>query len=361
MKNKLVLVTAIIFSISVKAQLYVPNGQIEGSSVNNNVGIGTQTPVAKLSVQAGPNGYPTPLKAISIWGPNSPANANSAQDLSWDFAAAGSSAIRSYRGSNFDTYMQFLTNSDFGGNAPQIRMHISQNGNIGIGNTNPAVKLDVYGTISSYEPTALGATINSFQLISQRSGNVGENTIINRLWTYRDGSLNNWYASRLHDGISVDNSFQTPNIDTKTWWERDPLDNIQSWGNNAETYLTINKGNIGIGTQNPDTKLAVKGTIHSNEIKVDLNVPAPDYVFENDYQLKSLEEVENYITKNKHLPEIPSAKEFEKNGINVSEMNMALLKKIEELTLYVIEQNKRLDKVEKENIELKREINSSKK
>ena len=56
MKNKLVLVTAIIFSISVKAQLYVPNGQIEGSSVNNNVGIGTQTPVAKLSVQAGPNG-----------------------------------------------------------------------------------------------------------------------------------------------------------------------------------------------------------------------------------------------------------------------------------------------------------------
>lgn len=106
-------------------------------------------------------------------------------------------------------------------------------------------------------------------------------------------------------------------------------------------------GNVGIGTENPDAKLAVNGTIHSKEVKVDLTVPAPDYVFANDYKLKSLQEVENYIKENSHLPEIPSAQEFEKNGINVSEMNMALLKKVEELTLYAIEQQKKSEKLMK--------------
>jgi hypothetical protein len=68
----------------------------------------------------------------------------------------------------------------------------------------------------------------------------------------------------------------------------------------------------------------------------------PDYVFEKSYSLPSLEEVKSYIDQNKHLPEVPSAKEMESNGVNLGEMNMLLLKKIEELTLYVIEQNKKL-------------------
>ena len=120
-------------------------------------------------------------------------------------------------------------------------------------------------------------------------------------------------------------------------------------------------GNVGIGTENPDAKLAVNGTIHSKEVKVDLNVPAPDYVFANDYKLRSLQEVETYVNQNSHLPEIPSAKEFAKNGIQLAEMNIALLKKVEELTLYAIEQNKRLDTIEKENKDLKKEIISIKK
>jgi hypothetical protein len=217
------------------------------------------------------------------------------------------------------------------------------NGNVGIGMiTNPSSKLSVNGTISSYEPTALGTTFNSSQMINIMGGNVGDNTIMNKLWTYRDSSSNNWYSARLHDGISVDSSFNTPHTDTKTWWERDPLDNIQSWGNDAQTYLTINKGNVGIGTIAPDEKLTVKGKIHTQEVRVDMSGPlVPDYVFAEDYKLKSLSEIENYIKQNKHLPEIPSAGEIEKNGLMLAEMNMNLLKKIEELTLYIIQQEKK--------------------
>jgi len=75
-------------------------------------------------------------------------------------------------------------------------------------------------------------------------------------------------------------------------------------------------------------------------VRVDLSVPGPDYVFERNYKLPTLEEIKFYIDRNKHLPEVPSASEMEKNGIPLGEMNMLLLKKVEELTLYVIEQNK---------------------
>jgi len=119
----------------------------------------------------------------------------------------------------------------------------------------------------------------------------------------------------------------------------------------GNVYLSGNgiwnaSGNVGIGTENPDAKLAVSGTIHSKEVKVDLSVPAPDYVFAHDYNLKTLAEVEKYVKENNHLPDIPSARDFEKEGIHLSEMNMALLKKVEELTLYVIEQKKKSEKLE---------------
>lgn len=106
------------------------------------------------------------------------------------------------------------------------------------------------------------------------------------------------------------------------------------------------KGSMAIGTTTPDAKLTVKGTVHAEEVKVELLTGSgPDYVFENDYQLPSLEEVKRYIDEHKHLPEVPSAKEMEENGVKVGEMNMILLKKVEELTLYTIE-------LERKNAEL---------
>jgi hypothetical protein len=87
---------------------------------------------------------------------------------------------------------------------------------------------------------------------------------------------------------------------------------------------------------------------------VDQTITGPDYVFKKDYNLPTLAEIKDYTDKNHHLPGVPAAAEMEKNGINLGEMNMVLLKKVEELTLYLMEQNKQLQKQQKEIEQLKR-------
>jgi len=132
------------------------------------------------------------------------------------------------------------------------------------------------------------------------------------------------------------------------------IDVVGKYANNAFIRL-IENGNVGIGATNPDSKLTVAGKIHAQEVKVTVRAgEVPDYVFANDYKLKSLKEVEDYIKLNSHLPEIPSAMEIEKNGLMLAEMNLMLLKKIEELTLYTIELNKKNLDLEKrlEKLEL---------
>jgi hypothetical protein len=116
-------------------------------------------------------------------------------------------------------------------------------------------------------------------------------------------------------------------------------------------------GSVGIGTTDPGSfKLAVNGKIWATEIQVALTNPGPDYVFEKSYNLPNLEDVKFYIDQNKHLPEVPSAKEMEADGVNVGEMNMLLLKKIEELTLYVIQMNNKMNEMKEENNKLKDRI-----
>ncbi|WP_299182742.1 cell wall anchor protein [uncultured Chryseobacterium sp.] len=97
------------------------------------------------------------------------------------------------------------------------------------------------------------------------------------------------------------------------------------------------------------------GKIKAKEVEVKANVWA-DYVFKKEYQLKSLEDVEKHITEKGHLPNIPSADEVAKNGINLGEMDAKLLEKIEELTLYSIQQNKQLKSQSEEIAELKKQV-----
>ena len=105
--------------------------------------------------------------------------------------------------------------------------------------------------------------------------------------------------------------------------------------------------------------VAIHGKLESKEIKV-TNTPTADFVFEKDYNLPTLKSIEKYIKEKKHLPEIASAKEMEKNGVNVGNFQIQLLQKIEELTLYTIDQEKKL-KTQRENFEQQQEeINSQK-
>ncbi|HCT30016.1 MAG TPA: hypothetical protein DIW31_04650 [Bacteroidales bacterium] len=119
-------------------------------------------------------------------------------------------------------------------------------------------------------------------------------------------------------------------------------------GDNNLLLLQENAGNVGIGTT--DTKgfkLAVAGRVIAEEVIIRLQ-PWPDFIFNSNHKLRSLSELEQFIKTNKHLPEIPTEKEAQEQGIGVGEMNAKLLQKIEELTLYIIDQNKRIEALENE-------------
>jgi hypothetical protein len=128
-------------------------------------------------------------------------------------------------------------------------------------------------------------------------------------------------------------------------------------GNDGDPTLFVNgmaNGNVGIGCQ--DTKgykLAVAGNAIFTKVTVKA-LPWADYVFNTDYRLRPLSEVEQYIKEHHHLPEVPGADEVEKNGIDVGDNQATLLKKIEELTLYVIEQNKKIEELQREVKTLKK-------
>lgn len=135
----------------------------------------------------------------------------------------------------------------------------------------------------------------------------------------------------------------------------EPPSQSTSWIINGND-IHFNSGNVGVGTSTPDAPLTIKGRIHAEEVKVDLSVPAPDYVFHKEYRLNTLREVQNYIRENGHLPNIPSAKDMERHGVELGNMEMKLLEKIEELTLYVIELNQTLELQGKTNLELHKRL-----
>ncbi|MEQ8245925.1 hypothetical protein [Fulvivirga sp.] len=381
------------------------------------------------------------------------------------------------------SFSQQVFNEDVGvkieGSTPQAPLHVRQGG-------------------------ALGQTLNHSQLIMRLQAE-SSNNFYQSIWIRRDETGGgDWKTTRLHNGISIDGSYLSPGVNTRTWWERDPKDNIQSWGNGAHTYMVLQgpsltlgsesgaygrfqvnqqddaadkgiavlnstgqramrlwtdannsyvysgatgasdlilngQGKVGIGTNSPSAhldikadiqnrdflrfssdrswvmrlvgdggsdshlglkalhgdkyfkiqdhldnsvftvrtgngrvgigveqaayKLDVNGTIHASEVLVDLNFPGPDYVFEQDYPLSSLSEIESYIKANKHLPEVPSAAQMKEDGVNVIEMQMLLLKKVEELTLLLIKESnenkelgKKLKQVEAELKDLKSKL-----
>jgi hypothetical protein len=203
-------------------------------------------------------------------------------------------------------------------------------GNVGIGTTTPQARLDVNGTISSNGEIQNKLNgISNFRMISEAYGymlrNDGVNTYM--LLTNNGDAQGGWNALR---------PFRINNATGDVALAGEHLIISHSTGN------VFASGNVGIGTTSPDEKLTVNGIVHAKEVRVDLTGALADYVFSKDYSLMPLHKVEQYVKTNSHLPDIPSADEVKQQGLGMGEMQNKLLQKIEELTLYVIQQQKEI-------------------
>ncbi|RYY68859.1 MAG: hypothetical protein EOO13_11145 [Chitinophagaceae bacterium] len=121
---------------------------------------------------------------------------------------------------------------------------------------------------------------------------------------------------------------------------------IAMYTNSANRFFISGNGNIGIGTDNPTYKLSVNGNVRSKEVVVEAGWA--DYVFDKNYELRPLDNVEKFIQENNHLPGIPSAKEIQQHGLHVGELQTKMMEKIEELTLYIIQLKKEMDALKKD-------------
>jgi hypothetical protein len=380
---KAVILTTLFFAfaISAAAQWNTSGSNIYNSN-SGNVGIGTSTPSQFVTVFAQADAD------VGIWTNNSSNKAS----LWFRNHALGYDAGIMYRG---DGRLSFNLDNSGSGVETNEYMTISPNGNIGVGSASPSAKLHILSTTAREAFRVYQSGVTSTYYLSAWQGSVA--AVIDpigsgKLFLGYDQATDvyiggNSYGGKLGIGTSVpggqlhlasgsSHSFKMTRANGLYGFQivRDASAGIIHFQNtddynNFGTRIRIDEGgtgwqnlilnpdggNVCVGCVDPKGyKLAIAGKIVAEELDVKLQVNWPDYVFFDEYKLPSLLEVERYIKANKHLPDVPSAAEVKENGLSLGEMNAILLKKVEELTLHLIEIEKQNRIQQKEIEELKR-------
>ncbi len=299
-----------------ESQFSSPFFNITGSG---NVGIGTTTPAYKLDI----NG--TTRIQNSLY-------QNTDQYLYLGYVSATDTRLKISTNATSGAYMDYSHGLFFRTASLSNVLTLNQSGNIGIGTASPVYKLDING-ITRLQNSLLQSAGQFLYL-----GYVSATDIRLKISTNAASGAYMDYSHTLH----VRNNSQS----------------------NIMTFLQ--NGNVGIGMTAPTYKLDINGTARTTGLEVNGNIRAKevkiettgwsDFVFAENYELPSLNEVENHIKQHKHLPNIPSEQEVMENGINIGDIQAKLLQKIEELTLYLINQDKAIQELQQTNQELQQEI-----
>jgi hypothetical protein len=291
------------FSIGTWTQSAQPNGLfVAGVSLfDGNVGIGTMNPGAKLEV----NGNALYHDLVRFQGAaNVPAGMSGVGGEI--FAAAGNVYFQGFDRTNNGYAPVHFYGSGFA----------FINGRVGIGTLSPSATLQVNGNVLlNSSATAVTSGFNG-EFGNPNVGNSGGFRVNRNSGTVGTKIFSSYHSNSGHE------------------FYHEALSSIDS-------RFVFLGGNVGIGTSNPQHKLAVNGTIKAKEVIVE-TTGWSDYVFADDYRLAPLAEVEAHIKTNKHLPGIPSAAQVAENGVNLGDVQAALLAKVEELTLHLIAQEKNL-------------------
>ncbi|SEB80957.1 hypothetical protein SAMN04489761_1837 [Tenacibaculum sp. MAR_2009_124] len=346
-------------------------------STTGDVGIGTTSPSHKLSVSSSDNSVLELSSDTSGTWMDFENTEASAGSRVWSMGHLGSSG-------KFGIYQRDNTN--------EYRFLITKEGKVGIGTSGPSHKLSVSssdnsvmelssgtsGTWMDFENTAASAGSRLWSMgHAGSSGMFGiyqrDNTNEYRFLITKEGKVGIGTPGPSHklSVSSSDNSVMELSSDTSgTWMDFENKaasagSRIWSIGHNGRggafgiyqrdntneyrLYIT-NDGKVGIGTNNPKGfQLGVNGKVAATEVKVATYSNWSDFVFYDNYQLPTLKEVEAHIQENGHLKDIPSAEEVEKDGFFLGEMDAKLLQKIEELTLYTIQQEKKIESLQEQN------------
>ncbi|WP_246008703.1 hypothetical protein [Chryseobacterium lactis] len=319
---------------------------------DGNVGIGIQDPHSNLEVGDQNGGKIT----ISTGG--SSASSSNPKYPTLEFAGYQNSpkariTATEETGNKYGSKFSILVNDNTSATNLIERFSILQDGNIGIGTSAPVERLDISGNIMT------GAS----------SGTEGINALAIR---YVDGSLNNWGS--LRSSASTYMSFGVKSNPANLGWlsSNGTLNFVKAavtLDNEGFKFVATPSQQVALNSPvtmnellkiSPNGNALLNGKLEAKEIKI-THTPTADFVFESTYDLPKLEDVEKHIKEKKHLPEIASAKVMEKEGVNIGSFQIQLLQKVEELTLYSIEQNKqlknqqeRIQQLETENAELKK-------